>query len=285
MDKFFIQTINGLAYGMIYALIASGVTLMWGIMDFINMAHGELYMLGAYAAWLSTLHVFNNFWVALLVGVLAITVMGAGIRYAVLPVLGKNPLYSLLATYGLGLALQQSILAIFGPFSKDLKTPIEYKFFFFGFEYSAYRILIIILSLAVIGGSWLFMKRSKYGIWIRAVAQDKEMAACMGLPIPFIYTLIFCLGSAMAALGGIIAAPLFGVHPTMGTEVILTAFIVVMIGGLGNFLGSIIAAILIGEAIAMGSLWLAPTQAYVLALMILLLVLVVRPEGLARGLR
>jgi branched-subunit amino acid ABC-type transport system permease component len=285
MDKFFIQTINGLAYGMIYALIASGVTLMWGIMDFINMAHGELYMLGAYVAWLCTLHVFNNFWVALLVGVAAITLMGAGIRYAVLPVLGKNPLYSLLATYGLGLALQQSILAIFGPFSKDLKTPIHYKLFFFGFEYSAYRILIIVISLAVIGGSWLFMKKSKYGIWIRAVAQDKEMASCMGLPIPFIYTLIFCLGAAMAALGGIIAAPLFGVHPTMGTEVILTAFIIVMIGGLGNFLGSIIAAILIGEAIAMGSLLLAPTQAYVLALLILLLVLLIRPEGLARGLR
>lgn len=285
MNKFFFQIINGLAYGMIYALIASGVTLMWGIMDFINMAHGELYMLGAYMAWLSTIYVLNNFWLALLVGVIAVTVMGVGIRYAVLPVLGKNPLYSLLATYGLGLALQQSILAIFGPFSKDLKTPIEYKLFFFGFEYSVYRILIIVISLAVIGGSWLFMQKSKYGIWIRAVAQDKEMASCMGLPIPFIHTLIFGLGAAMAALGGIIAAPLFSIYPSMGGEIILMAFIIVMIGGLGNYLGSIIAAILIGEAIAMGSIWLAPTQAYVSALGVLLLVLIFRPEGLAKGLR
>ena len=277
--------INGLAYGMNYALIASGVTLMWGIMDFINIAHGELYMLGAYMAWLSTIYVYNNFWLALLIGVIAVTVMGVGIRYAVLPVLGKNPLYSLLATYGLGLALQQTILAIFGPFSKDLMRPIEYKLFLFGFEYSAYRIFIIVISAAVIGGSWLFMKKSKYGIWIRAVAQDKEMASCMGLPIPFIYTLIFGLGAAMAALGGIIAAPIFSIHPYMGGEIILTAFIIVMIGGLGNFLGSIIAAILIGEAIAMGSLWLAPTQAYVAALGVLLLVLIFRPEGLAKGLR
>ena len=285
MNKFFFQMINGLAYGMNYALIASGVTLMWGIMDFINIAHGELYMLGAYMAWLSTIYVFNNFWFALLIGVIAVTVMGVGIRYAVLPVLGKNPLYSLLATYGLGLALQQTILAIFGPFSKDLMRPIEYKLFLFGFEYPAYRIFIIVISAAVIGGSWLFMKKSKYGIWIRAVAQDKEMASCMGLPIPFIYTLIFGLGAAMAALGGIIAAPLFSIHPYMGGEIILTAFIIVMIGGLGNFLGSIIAAILIGEAIAMGSLWLAPTQAYVAALGVLLLVLIFRPEGLAKGLR
>jgi len=277
--------INGLAYGMNYALIASGVTLMWGIMDFINIAHGELYMLGAYMAWLSTIYVFNNFWFALLIGVIAVTVMGVGIRYAVLPVLGKNPLYSLLATYGLGLALQQTILAIFGPFSKDLMRPIEYKLFLFGFEYPAYRIFIIVISAAVIGGSWLFMKKSKYGIWIRAVAQDKEMASCMGLPIPFIYTLIFGLGAAMAALGGIIAAPIFSIHPYMGGEIILTAFIIVMIGGLGNYLGSIIAAILIGEAIAMGSLWLAPTQAYVAALGVLLLVLIFRPEGLAKGLR
>jgi branched-chain amino acid transport system permease protein len=208
-----------------------------------------------------------------------------GIRYAVLPVLGKNPLYSLLATYGLGLTLQQTILAIFGPFSKDLMRPIEYKLFLFGFEYPAYRIFIIVISAAVIGGSWLFMKKSKYGIWIRAVAQDKEMASCMGLPIPFIYTLIFGLGAAMAALGGIIAAPIFSIHPYMGGEIILTAFIIVMIGGLGNYLGSIIAAILIGEAIAMGSIWLAPTQAYVAALGVLLLVLIFRPEGLAKGLR
>lgn len=285
MNKFFFQMINGLAYGMNYALIASGVTLMWGIMDFINIAHGELYMLGAYMAWLSTIYVFNNFWLALLIGVIAVTVMGVGIRYAVLPVLGKNPLYSLLATYGLGLALQQTILAIFGPFSKDLMRPIEYKLFLFGFEYPAYRIFIIVISAAVIGGSWLFMKKSKYGIWIRAVAQDKEMASCMGLPIPFIYTLIFGLGAAMAALGGIIAAPIFSIHPYMGGEIILTAFIIVMIGGLGNYLGSIIAAILIGEAIAMGSIWLAPTQAYVAALGVLLLVLIFRPEGLAKGLR
>ena len=285
MNKFFFQIINGLAYGMIYALIASGVTLMWGIMDFINIAHGELYMLGAYMAWLSTIYVLNNFWLALLVGVIGVTVVGVGIRYAVLPVLGKNPLYSLLATYGLGLALQQTILAIFGPFSKDLKTPIEYKLFFFGFEYSAYRVLIIVISLAVIGGSWLFMQKSKYGIWIRAVAQDKEMASCMGLPIPFIHTLIFGLGAAMAALGGIIAAPIFSIYPSMGGEIILTAFIIVMIGGLGNYLGSIIAAILIGEAIAMGSIWLAPTHAYVSALGVLLLVLIFRPEGLAKGLR
>ena len=285
MNTVFIQIINGLAYGMIYALIASGVTLLWGVMDFINFAHGELYMLGAYAAWLSTVHVINNFWIALVVGVLCVTVMGIGIRYAVIPVLGKNPLYSLLATYGIALVLQQSVLALFGPFNRELVAPIHYKFSMFDFEYSSYRLLIIVIALAVIGAAWLFMQKTKYGIWIRAVSQDKEMASCMGMPVPFIYTLIFGVGSALAAIGGIMAAPLFSIYPSMGLDVVLVAFIVVMIGGLGNFPGSIIAAILIGEAISLGSIWLAPTQAFVVSLVILLVVLMIRPEGLAKGLR
>ncbi len=285
MNTLFMQIINGLIYGMIYALIASGVTLMWGIMDFINFAHGELYMLGAYMAWLSTIYFADNFWLALLVGVFSVTAMGIVIRYAVIPVLGKNPLYSLLATYGLALVLQQSVLAIFGPFNKEIASPIDYKLAFFGFEFSAYRPLILVISLAVIGGAWLFMQKTKYGIWIRAVAQDKEMASCMGLPVPFIYTLIFALGSAMAALGGIMAAPLFSIYPSMGIDVVLLAFVIVMIGGLGNFAGSIVAAIIIGEAISIGSIWLAPTQAYVLALVLLLLLMIVRPQGLAKGLR
>lgn len=285
MNTLFIQIINGLTYGMIYALIASGVTLMWGIMDFINFAHGELYMLGAYMAWITSMCLADNFWLALVVGVFSTTIIGIGMRYAVVPVLGKNPLYSLLATYGLALIMQQSILAIFGPFNKDLTAPIDYKLHFFGFEYSAYRPLTLIISLLVITGAWLFMQRTKYGIWIRAVSQDKEMASCMGLPVPFIYTLIFALGSAMAALGGIMAAPLFSIYPSMGVDVVLLAFIIVMIGGLGNFPGSIIAAILTGEAISLGSIWLAPTQAFVLALLILLLILIFRPEGLAKGLR
>jgi branched-chain amino acid transport system permease protein len=181
--------------------------------------------------------------------------------------------------------MQQSILAIFGPFNKDLTAPIDQKLSFFGFEYSAYRPLTILISLTVITGAWLFMQRTKYGIWIRAVAQDKEMASCMGLPVPIIYTLIFALGSAMAALGGIMAAPLFSIYPSMGVDVVLLAFIIVMIGGLGNFPGSIIAAILTGEAISLGSIWLAPTQAFVMALLILLLIMIFRPEGLAKGLR
>ena len=285
MDTLFIQLINGLTYGMIFALIASGVTLMWGIMDFINFAHGELYMLGAYMAWLCTIYLFGNFWLALLVGVVLVTIIGIGMRYAVWPVLGRNPLYSLLATYGLALILQQSVLAIFGPFNKDITAPLDYKMSLLNFEYPAYRLIILVVSFAVIASAWLFMQKTKYGIWIRAVAQDRDMASCMGLPVPFIYTLIFALGSAMAAIGGIMAAPLFSIYPTMGHEVVLIAFIIVMIGGLGNFPGSIIAAILTGEAISIGSIWLAPTQAFVLALFILLLLLIVRPGGLGRGLR
>jgi branched-chain amino acid transport system permease protein len=158
MDKFFIQTINGLAYGMIYALIASGVTLMWGIMDFINMAHGELYMLGAYAAWLCTLHVFNNFWVSLLVGVAAITLMG---QPSDMHVTCSQEKPAVLSAGHLRARAGSSTIdpGNFGPFSRT-KTPIDYKLFFL-VSVLRYRSRVVISSSSL--GSWLFMK-SKYGI-------------------------------------------------------------------------------------------------------------------------
>jgi branched-chain amino acid transport system permease protein len=131
----------------------------------------------------------------------------------------------------------------------------------------------------------VLIQRSTYGLWIRAVAQDRAMTAALGVPVPRVYTVVFALGSGLAALGGVLAAPLFGVSPTMGGEVILLAFIVVMIGGLGNYLGSVVGGVLIGEVIALGAIWLQPTVAYLVALGLLLVLLLVRPAGLLRSAR
>jgi branched-chain amino acid transport system permease protein len=133
--------------------------------------------------------------------------------------------------------------------------------------------------------AWLFIQRSTYGIWIRAVAQDRTMTAALGVSVPRVDTVVFGLGSAMAGIGGVLAAPLFGIGPTMGADVILLAFIVVMIGGLGNYVGSVVGGILIGEVIALGALWLQPTEVYLVALGLLLVLLLVRPQGLLRGAR
>ena len=281
-----LQLANGLSFGVIFALIASGITLMWGIMDFINMAHGDLYMLGAYGVWLS-----------LVVGVArwGRAVPGAGgggrgmghlPRYTVRGrVSAPAPLQTLLATYGIGLILQQGVLATFGPFSKEIPFPVTGQVTLGPLRYPTYRLVVIVVGLALIVAAWVLIQRTTYGIWIRAVAQDRTMTAALGVPVPRVYTVVFGLGSALAGIGGALAAPLFGIGPTIGADVILLAFIVVMIGGLGNYVGSVVGGVLIGEVIALGAIWLQPTEAYLVALGLLLVLLLVRPQGLLRAAR
>jgi branched-subunit amino acid ABC-type transport system permease component len=285
-DVLLLQVANGLSFGVIFALIASGITLMWGIMDFINMAHGELYMLGAYGVWLALLVGVGSFWLALPLAVAGVLAVGLALRATVLrPIFDRPPLHTLLATYGIGLILQQGVLAVFGPFAKEIPLPLTGQVVLGPLRYPTYRVVVILVGLALIVAAGLFIQRSTYGIWIRAVAQDRAMTAALGVPVPRVYTVVFGLGSAMAGIGGVLAAPLFGIGPTMGNEVILLAFIVVMIGGLGNYLGSVIGGVLIGEVIALGAIWLQPTHAYLLALGVLLVLLLLRPAGLLRAAR
>ncbi len=285
-DVLVLQLANGLSFGVIFALIASGITLMWGIMDFINMAHGDLYMLGAYGVWLGLVIGVGSFWLALPLAVLGVVVIGLLLRVSVLrPIFDRPPLHTLLATYGVGLMLQQAVLAIFGPFSKEIALPVTGQVVLGPLRYPAYRVVVIVVGLVLIAAVGVLIQRSTYGLWIRAVAQDRAMTAALGVPVPRVYTVVFALGSGLAALGGVLAAPLFGVSPTMGGEVILLAFIVVMIGGLGNYLGSVVGGVLIGEVIALGAIWLQPTVAYLAALGLLLVLLLVRPAGLLRSAR
>lgn len=281
-----LQLANGLSFGVIFALIASGITLMWGIMDFINMAHGEFYMLGAYGVWLALVVGVGDFWLALALAVVGVVVFGLALRATVLrPIFGRPPLHTLLATYGVALILQQGVRTIFGPFSKEIALPITGRLSLGWFHYPAYRAVVIVVGLALIVAAWLFMQRTTYGIWIRAVAQDRDMTAALGVPVPRVYSVVFALGSGMAAIGGALAAPLFGIGPTMGGEIILLAFIVVMVGGLGNYVGSVVAGVLIGDVISVGAIWLQPTEAYLVALGLLLVLLLVRPAGLLRAAR
>jgi branched-chain amino acid transport system permease protein len=285
-DVLVLQLANGLSFGVIFALIASGITLMWGIMDFINMAHGDLYMLGAYGVWLGLVIGAGSFWLALPLAVGGVVLVGLLLRLSALrPIFDRPPLHTLLATYGVGLMLQQAVLAIFGPFSKEIPLPVTGHVMMGPLRYPAYRVVVIVIGIVLIAAVGVLIQRSTYGLWIRAVAQDRAMTAALGVPVPRVYTVVFALGSGLAAIGGVLAAPLFGVNPTMGGEVILLAFIVVMIGGLGNYLGSVVGGVLIGEVIALGAIWLQPTVAYLAALGLLLVLLVVRPAGLLRSAR
>ena len=275
-----IQIVNGIVSGMILALVASGLTLIFGIMDVVNFAHGELFMLGAYAG-TTVMVATGNFWIALVVASLTVALLGAIIQVTTLrPLLGRDPLTTILATFGISLVLQNWALYKFGPVARKIQEPFTGHFTFFYLEYPWYRIVIALLSAAIIGALWLFMKYGKYGIWIRATTQDRVMAQAMGIPVPLVHALVFAIGAGMAAASGVLFGPLVGVNHAMGLDLILKAFIVVVVGGMGNLGGSILASIFISMLEALASIWVSPAQAVIASFVVLILTLLFRPTGL-----
>jgi branched-chain amino acid transport system permease protein len=279
-DLLLVQTVTGIVTGMILALVASGLTLIFGIMDVVNFAHGELFMLGAYVG-VVVITATGSFWMALILASLIVAILGAGIQIATLrPLLGRDPLNTILATFGLSLILQNYALWQFGPVARKIDEPITSHFQLFYLDYPWYRILIALLSAAIIGGFWLFLKYSKFGVWIRATTQDRVMAQAMGIPVPLVHTTVFAIGAAMAAASGVLFAPLVGVNHTMGLDWVLKAFIVVVVGGMGNLVGSIAAAIFISLLEAYAAIWVDPSQAVIVSFVVLILTLLFRPTGL-----
>ena len=245
VDLLIIQTVNGIVAGMILALVASGLTLIFGILDVVNFAHGELFMLGAYVG-VIVISATGNFWLALVMAALIVAILGAGMQIVTLrPLIGRDPLNTILATFGMSLILQNYALWQFGPTARRIGEPIHGYFHLFYLQYPWYRIVIALLSAVIIGGFWLFLKYGKFGVWIRATAQVRVMAQAMGIPVPWVYTGVFAIGAAMAAASGVLFAPLVGVTHSMGLDWVLKAFIVVVVGGMGNLAGSIAAAIII----------------------------------------
>jgi branched-subunit amino acid ABC-type transport system permease component len=280
VDLLIIQTVNGVVTGMILALVASGLTLIFGIMDVVNFAHGELFMLGAYVGVL-VLTATGSFWMALVLSAFIVALLGAAMQIVTLrPLLGRDSLNTILATFGISLILQNYALWQFGPVARKIGEPITSHFNLFYLTYPWYRILIAVLSAAIIGGFWLFLKYGKYGVWIRATTQDRVMAQAMGIPVPMVHTAVFAIGAAMAAASGVLFAPLVGVNHTMGLDWVLKAFIVVVVGGMGNLVGSIAAAIFISLLEAYAAIWLDPSQAVTVSFVALILTLLFRPTGL-----
>jgi branched-chain amino acid transport system permease protein len=279
-DQIIIQTVNGIVTGMILALVASGLTLIFGIMDVVNFAHGELFMLGAYVG-VVVLAASGNFWVALIVSTLTVALLGAAIQITTLrPLIGRDPLTTILATFGLSLVLQNYALWQFGPVARKIQEPFTGHFPLFYLEYPWYRLAIAGLSATIIGAFWLFLKYGTFGIWIRATTQDRVMAQAMGIPVPWVYTAVFAIGAGMAAASGVLFGPLVGVNHAMGLDWVLKAFIVVVVGGMGNLGGSIAASIFISLLEAYASIWVSPAQAVIVSFVVLILTLLFRPTGL-----
>jgi branched-chain amino acid transport system permease protein len=279
-DQIVIQTLNGIVTGMILALVASGLTLIFGIMDVVNFAHGELFMLGAYFG-VIVLGATGSFWLALILASLIVAILGGVMQIVTLrPLIGRDPLTTILATFGMSLILQNYALWQFGPSSRKITEPITAHFNLFYLEYPWYRLLIAGLSAAIIGSFYLFLKHGKFGVWIRATTQDRIMAQAMGIPVPWVLTGVFAIGAGMAAASGVLFGPLVGVNATMGLDWVLKAFIVVVVGGMGNLGGSIAAAIFVSLLESYASIWVSPSQAVIVSFVVLILTLLFRPTGL-----
>src|SRR5438093_9554302 len=280
VDQVLVQIVNGLVNGMILALVASGLTLIFGIMDIVNFAHGDLFMLGAYVGTTAFL-ASGSFWVALVVSVVVMAVLGAALQVTALrPLVGRDPLTTILATFGISLVIQNYALWQYGPVPRKILEPVSGHFQLFYVEYPWYRILIALMSAGIIGALYLFMTYGNHGIWTRATTHDRLMAAAMGIPVPWVHTVVFAIGASMAAASGVLFGPLVGVTHAMGADWVLKAFVVVVVGGMGNLAGSILASIFISLLEAYASLIVSPAQAVIVAFIALIVTLLVRPTGL-----
>src|SRR5262245_14558726 len=280
VEQVLIQTVNGLVNGMILALVASGLTLIFGIMDVVNFAHGDLVMLGGFVG-ATTIAMTGNFWLALLVAAVVIAVFGAALQATTLrPLIGRDPLTTILATFGSSLVLQKYAIWQWRALARRIQEPITRNFSLFYLQYPWYRLLTAVLAAVIIGALYLFLRYGKYGIWIRATTQDRVMAQAMGIPVPLVHTAVFAIGAAMAAASGVLFGPLGGVTQNIGLDFTLRAFIVVVVGGMGNLGGSILASIFISLLEAYAALVVSPAQAVIVSFVALILTLLLRPTGL-----
>src|SRR5437899_8369078 len=279
-DQIFVQIVNGLVNGMILSLVRSGLTLFFGIMEIVNFAPGDLFLLGAYiraTAFLTT----GNSWIALVASVLTMAVLGALLQVTALrPLVGRDPLTTILATFGISLVIENYALWQYGPVPRKIPEPVTGHFQLFYVEYPWYRIVIALMSAAIIGALYLFMKYGNHGIWIRATTQDRVMAAAMGIPVPWVHTVVFAIGAAMAAASGVLFGPTVGINHAMGFDFTLRAFVVVVVGGMGNLGGSILASIFLSLLESLATIWVSPAQAVIVSFVALILPLLIRPTGL-----
>jgi len=299
MLLFIEQCLNGLQVGLLLFLLAAGLTLVFGIMDLVNLAHGSLYMLGAYfAATFAALT--DSFLLGILLGLGATLVVGMAVEVVALRRLyGRDHLDHVLGTFGLILFFNELVRMIWGPAGMNLTLPswlnrsIE---ILPGVPYSAYRFSIIVVALVVAFLLYVLVMRTRIGMLIRAGASNREMVGALGINIRLLYTLVFGLGAALAGLAGIMQAPILTAQIGMGENILILAFVVIIIGGIGSIRGALVASIFVGLVDTVGraflpdllKLFLSPAAAStagpalssMLIYVLMAIVLVVRPEGL-----
>jgi len=280
--EWLIQILNSVQYGLLLFLVASGLTLVFGIMGVINLAHGSFYMIGAYLAFtLSSLT--GSLWVAIPLGIVLAAALGLVLEWALISRLyRRDHLYQVLLTFGLILIFEELRSIIVGddvhsvaiPAALAASLPLTETL-----SYPVYRLFISAVCLALAGLMYVTIQKTRFGMMIRAAASNPEMATSLGLDIRWIHALVFAAGVALAAFAGMIAAPVSSVFPGMGNQVLIVCFVIVVIGGIGSLKGALIAALLIGFADTFGKV-LLPDYASIAVYLLMAIVLLFRPLGL-----
>ena len=261
------QLLNGLQFGLMLFLLAAGLTLVFGIMDMINLAHGSLYMIGAYLVATLT-QATGSFWLGLVLGVLATVLVGVVLEYTVLRRLyHRDHLSQVMGTFAIILMSNELVRIIWGAQPLQLNPPASLAGpveLFAGFSYPAYRLLIIVVGLVVAVLLYVLVTRTRFGMQVRAGAANHEMATSMGANVRRLFTLVFALGAALCAVAGGMLGPLLAVQVGMGESILILAFVVIVIGGIGSVRGAFVAALLVGMVDTAGRAFLPPALRAVL---------------------
>lgn len=275
------QALNGLSYGVLLFLLSVGLTLIFGMLDIVNLAHGSFYMLGAYAG-LALIAATGSFWWALLLAPLVVGAVGALVERACLRRLYRRPpLDQVLLTFGFIYLFEDAVKWIWGGRIRSIPSPDLFSgsVTVFAATVPSYRLFVIAFGLVMAAALWLLIERTRLGAIVRAGVFDAEMTAGMGINVDRVFTGVFAGGAALAGLSGVIAGPIQSAYPPMGASILIPALIVVVVGGLGSLKGSLAGSLIIGQAETFGKAWL-PGASMLIIYVVMALVLLFRPQGL-----
>lgn len=274
--------VNGLVWGLIIALIALGLSIIFGLLDIINVAHGDFFMMGTVGGLVLAVATGSFFIAIVLVPILGFLLGLAIERLIIRPTIRQASL-TIVTTFGLSMMIQEGVRALYGPQPRRMSPPIEGTIPLFGIDYEIYRVVAAVFAAACLAGFFLFLRHTKLGTWIRAVRHDPETATALGIPVARVCAFTFGLGTAIALLGGVIAAPITTVEFRTGVDILPFCFMAVVIGGLGNLQGTVAAAVLLAVLEGLVSSVTNPTIARIVSLGIMSGVLLFRPHGLFAG--
>jgi branched-chain amino acid transport system permease protein len=275
----FLALLEGLVSGLVLALTALGLSLVFGVMRIVNVAHGEFFMLGAVIAWFFSA-TLGSFGLALVAAPLAVGAIALAADRLVLRPIRYAPEATIVATIGLLYIFQQLVLMAYGPFARPVDPPVYFRIEFPWFGYSGYKLVVAALAALLLGATWLLISRTRLGLYMRATQQDPDVARAFGVPTERIYAASFALGAVLTAVAGALVVPIQQAHYLMGLDALLLSFMAVIIGGLGSLRGTLAAALLIGLIDGVVSVFFSPTLAKIVASALVALVLVVRSGGL-----